>query len=133
MQAATRTFSLTAGTALLTCALAFGGLALPAYADDDDDKAASKPRSYPYVKGQVSIEVEHDNVFDADDPAAEITDTYTTSELDIGVYFSPRFSMHGHFTFEPVLDPEPGEDRFSGITAFTPSSSMPSSPSSRPR
>jgi hypothetical protein len=110
MRDASRRFGITGAVAALACALALGGLAGPVRADDDDNKADA-PRSFPYVKGELSVEIEHDNI-DADEAGADISDTYTTTDLDIGAYFSPFFSVHGHFTFEPVLDAEEGDDRF---------------------
>jgi hypothetical protein len=95
------------GTA--ACALAFGCLAAaPARADDDDAKEA--PRSYPYLKGEISVEIQHDRV-DVDEAGADFSDTYNTTEMEVGAYFSPLFSIHAGFTFEPVKDPNPGEDR----------------------
>jgi hypothetical protein len=111
MKSPSRKLSATAGVFTLACALMAGSLSTTAFADDDDD---AKPRSYPYVKGTLSVEIEHDNVFDADDPDAETSDTYNTTELGVGFYFSPMFSVHANLTFEPVLDPGPGEDRFFG-------------------
>jgi hypothetical protein len=110
MQAALRRFGAGGAAAALACALMMTAISLPARADDDDEGPA-KPRSYPYLKGEVSLEFEHDNVFDADDPDAEGSDTYNTTTISVGAYFSERFSLHGTFIFEPVLDPEPGEDR----------------------
>jgi hypothetical protein len=109
MPATLRGFRLGGATAVLTCLLAMGSFAAPAWADDDD-AAADKPRSYPYVAGEASVEFQHDRIdIDGD---SDITDTYNTTELEIGVYFSPFFSVHGSFTFEPVLDAEAGDDRF---------------------
>ena len=106
---ATRRFRMGGAAAALTCLLAMGSFAAPVWADDDD-AAAEKPRSYPYVKGELSVEVEYDHI--DINGAPDINDTYTTTELEIGTYFSPFFSVHGHFTFEPVFDAEPGDDRF---------------------
>lgn len=114
MKAAPRRFGANGvAAAALACALMMTAVAFPVRADDDDDaKEEAAPRSYPYLKGEVELEFEHDNTFDADDPDAEGSDSYNTTTVTVGAYFSQRFSLHGTFVFEPVLDPEPGEDRF---------------------
>jgi hypothetical protein len=96
--------------AAFVCALMTVSASLPVRAEDGDE--AEKPRAYPYLKGSVTIEMESDNVFDADDPDAEISDSYNTTTFEVGAHFSERFSLHGTFIFEPVLDADPGEDRF---------------------
>ena len=98
--------------ATLACAALMGTLPQPVFAEDDD--AQKKPHSYPYVKGELSIEVQHDSIVDADDPDKKGSDTFTTTELEIGSYLSPFFALHSHFTLEPVKERGPGEDRFFG-------------------
>jgi hypothetical protein len=56
--------------------------------------------------------LESDHTYKSDDPDAELTDTYNTTELGVEVTFNRFLTAHGAFTFEPVLDPGPGEDRF---------------------
>ncbi len=72
------------------------------------------PHSYPYLKGDVFIGFQTDNTFAADNPDAKLSDTYTKTEMGVGAYFSPYFSAHAGFTFEPVFDPGPSQDRFFG-------------------
>ncbi|NJM35576.1 MAG: hypothetical protein HC850_13735, partial [Rhodomicrobium sp.] len=81
-------------------------------ADDHKAASASPPIGYPYLKGEVSIEFQYDNVFDADNPDSEISDAYNTTEVAVGAYFNRHFSLQSTLVFEPVLDPGPGEDRF---------------------
>lgn len=64
------------------------------------------------IKGELSVEFETDRTFDSGDPDAELTDTYNTTELGVEVTFNRFLIGRGAFTFEPVLDPGPGEDRF---------------------
>lgn len=52
-----------------------------------------------------AVEFEWDNTFDADDPAAEMSDLYNTTELGISLDFGNGFSAASVFVFEPVLDP----------------------------
>lgn len=85
----------------------------PAMAEDHDKAgAASPPIGYPYLKGEVEIEFQYDNVFDADNPDAKTSDAFNKTEVAVGAYFTRYFSVQSTLVFEPVLDLEPGEDRF---------------------
>lgn len=88
------------------------GLATPALAGGDFDTKEPVRNGGFGIKGELSVEFETDTTFDSDDPDAELTDTYNTTELGVEVTFNRFLSGHGAFTFEPVLDPGPGEDRF---------------------
>jgi hypothetical protein len=66
----------------------------------------------PRVEGEIVFEFQSDNTFDSEDPAAELSDTFNTTEAAVGWYLFPGFSVQAGFVLEPVLDPEPGEDRF---------------------
>lgn len=98
------------------CALALGLMAapLPAFAADDDEdaKASEAPRSYPYLKGEITTEFHYDNVTGADDPDAEGADAYNKTEAEIGAYFNRFLSLQTMLKYEPVTDREPGEDRY---------------------
>ena len=84
--------SLSMSIALL--GLTIGGAAVPpAHAQD-----------LPEVFGELSVEIQNDNVYDSDDPAAEINDLYTTTEAIVGVAFSERFAIVSHAVLEPVVD-----------------------------
>lgn len=50
------------------------------------------------------LEIGVDSTFDADDPAAEITDTYLSLELAFEAALSDRLSAFGGLTLESVLD-----------------------------
>lgn len=76
--------------------------------------AASTARAdetYPMVVGEVSIEVENDLTFQSDDPDAELNDLFATIEPGFGVYATPELSLWAGLVLEPVLDPDPGQDR----------------------
>ena len=88
------------------------GLATPALAGGDFDTKEPARKGEFGIKGKLSVELQTDTTFDSDDPGAELTDTYNTTELGVEVTFNRFLTGHGAFTFEPVLDPGPGEDRF---------------------
>ncbi len=75
-------------------------LAVTARADEHGAPAIS----YPYMKGEITIEVQSDHTYKADDRANELSDTYNTTEAELGWYFSPQFSIQAGLVFEPVLD-----------------------------
>ena len=69
----------------------------------------------PHIEGELSVEIESDNVFKHDDPAAVIRDSYATIGLAAGFIFSPNFSVQAGFTVEPVdEEPPAGELNFHG-------------------
>lgn len=76
------------------------------------DEEGSPAIGYPYLKGEVSIELHYDNAYKADDPDAEVSDAFTKTEVALGAYFNRYLSLQSTLVFEPVLDPGPGEDRF---------------------
>lgn len=52
-----------------------------------------------------SVEIGVDSTIDADDPAAEITDTYLSAEIAFEAAITDRLSAFGGLTLESVLDP----------------------------
>jgi hypothetical protein len=70
------------------------------------------PSSWFGIKGELKVELQSDTNYKSDDPNAELTDTYNTTELGVEASFGRYLTGHGAFTFEPVRDPGPGEDRF---------------------
>lgn len=96
-------------TLVLSC-LAFGYAALagPVMAQDDEEA----PKSTPRIEVEGVVEFQSDNNVDSQDPDAELSDTYNTTEADIRWIFGPFFSLNSHLTFEPVADPGPGDSRF---------------------
>ena len=110
MQSAWNTIGAKSAAAIIVCAIACRAFAAPARADDDDEKA--KPRNYPSIEGEVSIEMRYDNVFDADSSDLKGSDSFTKTELEATAHFNKYFGLYTHFTFEPVEDRHDGEDRF---------------------
>jgi len=88
------------------------GLATPVLAGGDFNSQEPKRTGGFGIKGELNVELETDHTYKSDDPDAELTDTYNTTELGLEVTFNRFLTGHGAFTFEPVLDPGPGEDRF---------------------
>jgi len=62
--------------------------------------------------GELTVEFQNDNNIDSNDPDAELSDVYNTTELALEMTVNEFLSGHASLTFEPVLDPGPGEDRF---------------------
>lgn len=82
-------------------------LSIPASAGD----AVDPVQSYPTWSLVLPIEMQWDNTFDADDPAAEASDLYFTIEPDITIGVSSWLSFNVGLVFEPIDDLDPGEDR----------------------
>ena len=64
------------------------------------------------LSGELTVEFQNDNNIDSDDPDAELSDLYNTTELAAELTINHFLSGHTSLTFEPVLDPDPGDDRF---------------------
>lgn len=80
--------------------------------DDGDDDDDDKPKSYPYLKGEIGIEIQSDHTFKADDKDNEVNDTYNTTEAELGFYFNKNFSIQAGLVFEPVEDIDAGDERY---------------------
>ena len=92
---------------ILIASLAMAG---PAFAGGDFEP--ERKRSGIGISGELSVELQSDNTFDSEDPDAELSDTYTTTEAGVDVTFGDHLLAHGGFVLEPIRDPGPGEDRF---------------------
>lgn len=88
------------------------GLASPAFAGGDFEPGQTQQRHGIGISGELSVEIQSDHTFDSEDPDAELSDTYTTTEAGIDVTFGEHLLAHGGFVLEPIRDPGPGEDRF---------------------
>lgn len=93
--------------ALAASALLHAGLAMPVWADDGDEDNKSTPR----IEVEGVFEIQSDNNVESDDPDAELSDTFNTTEADVRWIFNSIFSLNAHFTMEPVADPGPGDSR----------------------
>ncbi len=94
-------------------ALAAGLAVMPiAQAQAADFEVPDTLAQYPNVSGSFVFEVQSDTTFDSDDPGAEITDTFATVETALDFNLSEVFTAHTDLVLEPVLDPDPFEDRF---------------------
>ncbi len=72
----------------------------------------SAEESYPRVEVGISFEVQNDGNFASDDSANELNDLYTTTEPGIAFFILPGLSIQSGLVLEPVVDPDPGDDRF---------------------
>jgi len=67
---------------------------------------------YPSFEGSVSIELQNDWAYDSDDPAAEVNTMFTTIEPSFALSLTERLALEAALVFEPVQDPDPGDDTF---------------------
>ena len=74
--------------------------------------ADGRAQSYPHLDVAVTAEVQNDFTFDSDDPGVERNDTFTKTEPALTLHFSRGLYMQAGIVLEPMLDPEPGKDRF---------------------
>ncbi len=82
----------------------------PVFSDD----SGKQNTAYPYVEGELVLELGDDLVFSSTGPANELNDFYLNGELALAVALTSMFSVNAGLTFEPVRDPRPGRDRFFG-------------------
>jgi hypothetical protein len=66
------------------------------------------------IDGSVVIELQNDLTVDSDDPSTEINDLFATVEIALGLNLTSIFSVQTLMVLEPVLDPDPFDDRFFG-------------------
>lgn len=74
--------------------------------------AQAEEELFPRIEGEIPIEIQNDYTFDADNKAEELNDTYATIEPAISIRFTELFSLEAGLVLEPVLDPDPNDDRF---------------------
>ena len=72
---------------------------------------ASEPH-YPRVTGSISIEVQNDLTFHADDRALEQNELGTLTEPSFSFWLTEGLSINTGLVLEAVTDPGPREDRF---------------------
>lgn len=73
---------------------------------------AAEGESYPRVSGEIAIEIQNDWTYDSDDRDAELNDLFTTTEPVLVAHFTPNLLVFVHGVLEPVLGPDPSDDRF---------------------
>lgn len=76
--------------------------------------APQEIETYPFIEGELELELGNDFVFRSDDPANEINDLFFEGALGVKLGLTPIFSINGGLTAEAVEDPEPFEDRTFG-------------------
>ena len=86
---------------------AVGMLALGAPATAADDQ-----RSYPYITGEVDIEVQNDGFYHSEDPTAEIDNLTTDTEPVVVLHLTEGLSALAHATLEQSSLPPPGRNGF---------------------
>lgn len=73
--------------------------------------AAAAEESFPRIYGDIAFEIEDDWTFKSDESGNELNDLYATIEPTLVLEVIEGLSLTAHSVFEPVRDPEPGEDR----------------------
>jgi len=73
--------------------------------------AGAEGKKYPFVKGEVAIEIENDWTFDSENKDDERNDLFTSTEPHVEFHFTPGLSLTAHGALEPIRDPEPNTDR----------------------
>jgi hypothetical protein len=101
---------------LVLCAFvsfAWVGGASSSLAEEPDVATVAKPaESYPSLSGELSIEIQNDRTYRAeDDDDRELNDLFTKTEPAFSLAFSESFSIEMALTFEPIEDPEPSKNR----------------------
>lgn len=108
----TTTLPLAVLAAALACCLAGTARADDALPSAGPTKEAKPAAAYPYIEGELGVELSNDYIFQSDDPGNEIDDLYVKGELAVKLGLTPIFSANLGLTLEPVLDPRPYKDRF---------------------
>jgi hypothetical protein len=93
----------------VSAALALLAASLPALAEP-----LQTEERYPSIHGEVLVELQNDSTYRSDDSEREQNDLYLTIESSLSASLSPRLSLEAGLVFEPVLEPEPGSDRWLG-------------------
>lgn len=76
--------------------------------------AAAEKTERHWITGEVSFELQNDATFDSDDADNKRNDLYATIEPGVTLHFTRTFSFTAHAVFEPVREPDPGENRYFG-------------------
>ena len=74
--------------------------------------AADDQRSYPYITGEVDIEVQNDGFYHSEDPTAEIDNLTTDTEPLVIVHLTENLLALAHATLEQSRLPPPGRNGF---------------------
>lgn len=99
---------------LLAGTIVASALAFPAYAGDVIAAAPEEEVTYPYIEGELELELGNDWFFRSNDPDNELNDLFLTSTLGFGVHFNPYLTLNVGLTLEPVDDPRPATNRYFG-------------------
>lgn len=75
---------------------------------------AAPPETYPYIEGELELELGNDFVFRSTDDGNEINDLFLEGTLGLKIGLTPIFSVNAGLKLEPVEDPQPFEDRHFG-------------------
>lgn len=74
--------------------------------------AADDQQSYPYISGEVDIEIKNDGFYHSEDPAAERNNLATDTEPEVVFHLTEGLSALAHATLEQSSSPPPGRNGF---------------------
>ncbi len=72
---------------------------------------AAEVKSYPYVSGEVAIEIQNDWTYQSDNGDAVLNDLTTLTEPQAVLHFTPELSFLVHGVIQAIRDPGPRDDR----------------------
>jgi hypothetical protein len=93
------------------CAALLGALSIisPAIADEADQ---ADEVGYPYLSGEIVVEIQNDWTYRSDDTDTELNSLSTKTEPVLEAHILPGLSVLAHAVIETVADPAPRDDRF---------------------
>jgi len=91
-------------SAAIVALMSGAAVAQDAYEITGEDVLEQAEEANTGFSAEFSIEVENDYIFDSDDKAAELNDTFPTIEAALSYGFTPNVSLNTSLVLEPVED-----------------------------
>jgi len=82
------------------------------------EPSAAAAESYPFISGDIAVEVQNDWTYRSQDNANERNDLFTKTEPTLVMHFIKGLTLTTHGVLEPIRDPKPGKDRTFGDEGF---------------
>jgi hypothetical protein len=80
--------------------------------ESDEHAPAELAETQPWIVVEGSVSLGYEMTSPHDHPASRIHDAFAAIDPEIAIHLAPRIRIGAVLGFEPVIDPEPGEDRF---------------------